>query len=528
MDTATVATKGEYQTFDIAANQEARETMQLLSYNLNIKKRYLIEAENAYHGNTSTRSSYQTESFTQSFRHLNSFTDNWLKMIVDAYVGRLIIQGFNVGTKTQNDLAWDIFTANKLDHFTQLAHREAMKFGEVYLMVDPTMTVEGKPRITVETPYQVIGWQDPNDRSQNVTAMKYWQAADGYVYANLFTTQHVLKFRSPQTYYRWSEAGLLEHIPIPQSVPWVQYDEFEHKLGVCPVFTIENQPTLTRGGVSDLEELIPLQKAINSLVKNMLLASEFSAFPQKYALNVMTDRNADGTPKLDQAMEAALSRFWAFPPPEKQGAPEVKVGAFEATQLANYQTGIEEMIHNMAMISSIPAYRLMGKLANMSASAILAAEAGFIDSCRVKMTDYSLGYENAIGLALKVAGQDDIAPSSIETIWKDPSAVSGPNLAASLVALEAIGVPKPKLFSMMGFAPKEVDKLVKESEEEAEKANAESELEDKAKKADVLENSLAQLTTSTAANSNSNPNESDESALASAGNSPSGGRPTEE
>jgi hypothetical protein len=500
---------GQYSTFDIGRNQSIRETLQLLSHNLQIKKKYLIDADNCYHGDTSHRS-FSSEQFRATFMHLRSFSDNWLKMIVDAYVSREIIQGFNVGSEADNETAWSLYRANNLDKFAQLAFREVKKFGEVYLLVDPTVTVKDKdsdndkfPRITVETPYQMIGWQDPNDRSKNVCAMKYWQAADGFIYANLFTANKVLKFQSPTSYFRWQEAGYMEHIPIPQSIPWEQYEEYDHGLGICPVFTIEHAPTLTRGGVSMLEELIPLQKAIDVEIKNMLLNSEYNSWPQRYALNVVTDRNPDGTPNLKTEMEAARSRFWGFPPPEKAGAPEVKVGAFPIGDVGQYTVAIEELIENMAHVASIPAYRLMGKLANMSASAIIAAEAGFIDSVRTNCVDYSLGIESAMALALEISGTP---VKSIETLWKDPSAVSGPNLAASLVALESIGVPQKVLFKMLGAGPQEVEEWLKIAKEEAAE-EAELGAKSEANKTMLLENSLNQLTSNNKPNGNSSGDE---------------------
>lgn len=492
-------TTGEYQTFDIDQNQDVRETIQMLMLNLSMKRRYLIEADQAYHGNTSHRM-IGTEQFRRTFHHLRHFTDNWLKMIVDAYVARLVIQGFNIGDKQGNQKAWGLWRANGLDKYANLAHREAMKMGECYVMVDPTMTVKGYPRITVETPFQMIGWQDPTDRSKNVCALKYWQAADGYMYANLYDVDRVRKFRSPQSYYRWSEAGMLEHLPVAQSIPWAQYEEVGHELGVCPVFTIENQPTLTRGGVSDLEELIPLQRSIDVLLKNMMLASEYAAFPQKYAINVAIERDENGNPRIDQGLESAMSRFWAFPPPEKEGAPPVEVGAFPAVQVQNYVAAMEEIIHNMAMISSVPAYRLIGKLANMSASAIIAAEAGFTDCCRVKSTDYSTGWEPAVGTGLQVMG---VEYEWMETLWKDPSAVNGPNVAASLVLLKEIGVPQRELFKMLGIGPQETEAWLAEADEEAKRA---AEAEKKAgPKVDpaVLSAALTQIASNNSPNGNS-------------------------
>jgi hypothetical protein len=498
----------EYKTFNIGENQDIGQTLQLLSMNLIAHKRAFGLIDAAYNGDTRGRFNNGTM-FGNAVHHLNHFTINWLKMIVEAYASRLTIQGFNLGDGGDtegNELAWNIWKANKLDKYANIAHREVMKFGQVYLMVDPTSTVRGFPRITIETPYQVVGWQDPQDRSQNVAAMKYWQGADGYVYCNLFTTEKVLKFRSPQSYYRWSEAGHVVYLPVPQSIDWQQYEEINHGLGVCPVFTIENQPTATRGGVSDLEELLPPQRAVDNLFRNMLLASEYGAFPQKYALNVEIPRDSQGNPMTQEMIEASMSRMWMYPPPAGKDTPEAKVGSFPATELTNFTVGIEATIHNMAMISSVPAYRLMGKLANLSASAILAAEAGFIDACKTKQVDYSTGWESAIGLAVKIARKSS-EDEWVETLWKDPSAVSGANLAASLVALQTIGVPQPVLFRMLGAGPQEVEEWVKYNEEHAPEEPEEEDAP--SDQGAVLANALTQLTADSSPNGNSNPDERD-------------------
>lgn len=451
----------EYTNYDILQSQDPNQIRQDMFMNLVRSRRFLLEAENGYNGNG--HSGWSTADFNRAFRHLGGFTDNFLRMIVEAYVSRLVIQGFNVGQETTDEiespgdeLAWKIWRSNHLDQAVSLAHRDAMKFGNAYVLVDPFTTVNGVPRVTVETPFQVAVYQDPSDRYVNAAALKSWQAADGFFYCNLYTAGHCLKYQSDKSYADWTEQGLFVQTPRAEEITWNQYDEIAHDLGQCPVITIENQPTLTRGGTSDLELLLPMQRAIDNLARNLIIASEYAAFPQKFALNIEQPKDGDGNPLPHDAVEASLSRFWGFAPGDPENHP-VQVGSFPAADLSNYVNGMEELIQNMAMIAAIPHYRLMGRLANLSASAILAAEAGFIDQCRTKQNDYGVGWSSAMTLAMNAAGKPTTV-DEVQVLWKDPSAVSGASMAAQLVSMQSIGVPQPALWRYMGATPQEIDR----------------------------------------------------------------------
>ena len=69
---------------------------------------------------------------------------------------------------------------------------------------------------------------------------------------------------------------------------------------------------------------------------------------------------------------------------------------------------------------------------------------------KLKQQDYSPGVETAIKLGLKAMGH---SVETVETLWRDPSAIYGPNVAASMLPLQAIGVPQDVLFEMLGAGP---------------------------------------------------------------------------
>ena len=239
--------------------------------------------ENYYAGNHPN--SYSTEGFNEVFgTQLRTFRDNWMRMVIESTVNRLCIQGFRTGGPTTSDLslssnrAWEIFRSNRLESESIKAHRDAMKFGRSYLIVNPTPTVRSPdglaPSITVQSPINVYALPDPNDRFRCVQAIKRWIGAfDGYMYANLYLPDMVINYKSKNP-VPFANQPLNPEIPLDYS----EIGYIENPLGFVPVIQLENQPTLLVPGTSDLEDLIPMQDGLNKTIRDLMVASEYQAF----------------------------------------------------------------------------------------------------------------------------------------------------------------------------------------------------------------------------------------------------------
>ena len=76
------------------------------------------------------------------------------------------MQGFRFGSSTDADQdAWTIWQHNNLDLYSRIAHTEAIKTGNAYVLVAPPDAPGDPARITVEHPSQCIIARDPGDRS---------------------------------------------------------------------------------------------------------------------------------------------------------------------------------------------------------------------------------------------------------------------------------------------------------------------------------------------------------------------------
>jgi hypothetical protein len=203
------------------------------------------------------------------------------------------------------------------------------------------------------------------------------------------------------------------------------------------------------GGVSDLETLIPLQDQINTLQKNMMVASEYQAFRQRLILGVDVARDPKTDRIIDPDVVFAASRVIMIP------NADAKVAEWAQMDPGVYTNVIEETVHHLSALSKMPAYLLANKIANLSADAMRAAEQGFVDSLHLKQRWYSPGGEGAIRLALAVM-KNPGAKQTITAIWDTAEATSGSVLSNELTQMMSVGVNQEILWERWGMTPEDV------------------------------------------------------------------------
>ena len=390
---------------------------------------------------------FTTAKYREAFGNLfNAFADNWCQIVVDASVERLEVIGFEVDGK-QSDEAWSLWQANALDVESVVAHTEAGKCGRCYLLVDTTYDT---PRITVEHSSQVIVATDPGDRRKRLAALKHWRdPVDGYQYATLYLPDVVLRFESDNP----AEGS--------QAFEWVPREpepELDNALGVVPVIPLENRPGLLGAPHSDLEPAIPLQDAVNKLCSDLVIASEYGAFPQRVITGWEVPKDENGDPlfpaaKRRAALEAALSRAWTF------GDSDVGVTSLPAADLRNFTVAIELFVQHLAAQTRTPPHYLLGQVVNASGDALSVAEAGLVAKCRTKIRFYSDPWEEALALALTASGSPT-EPAACQSMWADPERQTAAQLTDAAAKKKALGVPLEVVWLELGYTPDEVKRML--------------------------------------------------------------------
>src|SRR5215831_15618132 len=236
---------------------------------------------------------FATVKFRETFGTLfSAFSDNWCDLVVDASAERLKVEGFRFGDDTAADKdAWQLWQRNGLDAESELAHTEAIKLGCAYALVGPDD--DGNPTIQIEPPTNAIVAIDPALGRKRLAGLRCWLDEWGY--------EHVVLYL-PDAIAWWNRKS--------NDKSW-QLDDTQsgdNKLGVVPLVPLANMPTLReRQGRSDVERVVPLQDAINKLCADMIVASEYAAYPQRWATGVDIPKYPDGHPSAGQPLPSIVS-----------------------------------------------------------------------------------------------------------------------------------------------------------------------------------------------------------------------------
>jgi hypothetical protein len=392
---------------------------------------------------------FATAKFRQAFGGLFSeLADNWCPIVVDAAVERMAVMGFRFGGDSADRDAWAIWQANRLDAESIQAFTEAIKCGCAYLLVSPP-DGDGAPGVSVEHPQQMVAVYAKGDRSRRLAALKRWLDDDGYAYATLYLPDVLVKWRS-QKLLRQHTSGARIDWQLRRDDPGGR-----NPIGEVPVVPLENNPDMLTGGTSDLATAIPLQDAVNKLCTDMLVASEFNAYPQRWAtgLQVPTIGETD-VPDTAALLKASQGHVWI----SDDG--NTRFGQLAAGDLNNYVTGMETLIQHLAAQTRTPPHYLLAKMVNLSGDALKAAETGLVARVKRKHIDFSDSLEEAMRLAFRAVGDTDRAGTlDAETIWRDPESRAPGVIADSLVKKRQIGVPLEVLWEEAGYSPQQIERM---------------------------------------------------------------------
>jgi hypothetical protein len=431
------------------------------------------------------RLAFATSRFRQTFGNLfHEFADNWMSLIVDASVERLNVQGFRFsGVDGKSDAyegdadAWDICRDNDLPSQSDIAHTEAVKLGKAYVLVDPFLKTDlGNATISIEHPAQCTVACHAGNRTRRKAAMKTWTDHSGYIRANVYMHDAIYRFKTTKQVndqtnglnahgiYTAIYGNLfpLDYLGPPSAflgndVTWVPYmdDGFPpvipHDLGVVPVIPLENNPNLKIGGRSDIAPIIPIQDALNKLVMDMIIASEFASFGQRWATGIEIPKDPEtGQPISDQRFIAAVSRLWT------SEDPDTKFGQFPESDLGNYVKAIEMLIQHIAAITRTPPHYLLGQAgAFPSGDSLTATETGLVAKVKRKMKNFSPAWEEALRLAFR-AKNDPRGAQMAETVWADPEQRIRAARIDGAVKMSTLGVPQDAIWEELGASPSQI------------------------------------------------------------------------
>ncbi len=411
--------------------------------------------------------------------HFKHSRVNYCQVVVDKLVERLEVVGFRSGDEAEaDDDLWAIWQENALDQEFAKGLREAAVKGEFSIALWADMKT-GRPQMRVQDPLNVVVATDPEDRRIRRAGLKRWFDVDmGMWYATLYLPDRIYKFQAKtapgdpfiQTWWEHEYWQLTSpwQTWVPRQLPGDEPWNFENPYGEVTIIPLPNKPDLQGVGVSELRDIIPIQDKINKLNLDLIMASEFAAFPQKWATNVDLERDPS-TGEVKIPWKVGVDRMLTAGPPASPSDAETKFGQFDAAELTNWITALEAGLREIAVISRMPPHYLLGQSgAFPSGESLRAAETGLVQKAKDRWRDFSEPLEICMRLAARIAGLDELAGAQqLETLWRDPETRTESEHLNALTMMAGLGVPKKGLWSRIPATPTEMEtweELLKEGD----------------------------------------------------------------
>lgn len=394
---------------------------------------------------------FASERFREAFGgRFSAFASNFMALVVDGTRERMEVSGFQMKGTRATKRVWQAWQENDLDAFSQIAHTEALIKSECNVLVAPGRLGDG-PRVTVEDALDSIVEHDPIDKRIRRAALKRYIDDDGTLVVWLYLPESIWVLRTKE---RWSK---------DEPLTWMPEAMMRNPLGVVPMVSLVNRPRLDMKGQSEIDAVMSNQDAVNKFRADALVAAEYAAFRQRWAIGIDIPTDPTTGQPVD-AYKAAVNRLWVFPPPgpdDDPDAPAPKLGEFEATDLEPYQHMIESEIGAIASISRVPYHYLLGQPEAVppSGESLKSSEAGMIRKVRTQVIHFGESWEEVARLMLLAMGDaNGAADRTSETLWKDPETRNeGVRVDATVKAFQAGIIDRAEARVALGYDPGEAE-----------------------------------------------------------------------
>lgn len=357
---------------------------------------------------------------------LSTVSVNIPRLLVDTLGERLRVVGFT------DPAVWPHWTRNGMQTLSATCHREAMMLGDCYVLV---WADHRGPRITVESATQIAVAHDPATRE--VTAgVKRWEDRTG-TWAVEYGPEEIVKHHSPT---RGATTGfrVVERLANPFGRP--------------PLVHFRNGDRLVVDGISEMLDVIPLTDALVKVTTDMLVASEFTARPRRWAtgIELVEDDNGDTINPIPEGDRAMISED-----------PESRFGQLPGSDLSGYETAVGVLMRQISAVSGLPEHALGITGENpASADAIRASEAALTAKAEARQGQFGQAWTEVAQLVLAAdTGRD---PDSFDPVpvWADASTRSVAAEADAAVKLVQAGIlPVTHALKRLGYSETEIAEI---------------------------------------------------------------------
>lgn len=360
------------------------------------------------------------------------FKKNWCQVIVNASRDRLKVQEWaheQDGLSEQMQDAWQRI----LKQPSSDLHTASLTTGEAFLVI-----WEGpkRPVAYYHDPRQAHVIYEAAMPDVPRVACKRW-AEDKKHYINIYYPDRIEHYEAEQEPHT---AGGFKQTSVEG-----------HPYGVIPVFHFRTSLRSLTGELT--ASVLSLQDAMNKLLNDMMVSSEYSAFPQRWGIGHWDEQTG--------GMRVGAGTILRIPAGEQGDQPN-SVGTFEATDPKNFLEPIDSLADAIAVLSATPKHYFSGQGANVSGEALQAMEAPLI--AKLELYQQTLGTEWARAMAFTMALQGQtVDAEDIECIWQPPHTVQPQSQAETRYTNMQAGIPIINQLRDEGWTEDQIDQLLEDA-----------------------------------------------------------------
>ena len=364
---------------------------------------------------------------------------NLAELVVNAVAERLQVTGFRFGNEEDSSAAWAIWQANSMDADAEMLQTDALTQGSSFVLVQPDEASPVGVTISPESALQATVLYQPGNRHRRRAGYKRWTDE-----ATAGRTEVLI---TPDEIVTW-EPGTSRARPLVEPNP----------AGVVGMVELAPQPRTVGPPRSELLSVIPIQDRVHTTLFNRSVSVDYGANRQVWATGIKVAREVikaqDGTDttKVSRPFQIGANRLLT------NENPDGRFGSIAESNLQGYLDAVKQDVELLASITQTPAHYLLGTVANLSADALKAAEAGLVSKVRRRALHLGEDWEEVIRLGLQFIGSPAAADVSAEVIWADFETRTEGQLVDALVKMATLKVPYEVLWEKWGATQQEIER----------------------------------------------------------------------
>lgn len=359
------------------------------------------------------------------------FNDNYMDIVIQTMVDRLRVNSFELGSDAANQWITEITEQNRYDALQTDEHEATIRDGNSGLLV--SWDNDEKRIVWTHEPAWdgtngVLFLHDP--RGRMMLGIKVWQEKmGGITRINLYYADHI------ERYVSLNNGGLqpYEDDEGPSNQPFLLNGQ---PIG-CPLVHFPNRGTTWNNfGMSEIENAIPLQNALNRTMTSMVMTAELTGFGIRKAIGF-------------QPPAALVPGDWLIISGSGPLTPDqvVDVGMLEQAQITPFIQQAQWLTAEIGKITRTPAPEFMGA-DNASGESLKQREIGLIGKCKRFQVKIGNRWEDAVKLSARVQAAFGPTPPAFESVaaqWDDVELRNDKEVREAAITLNDMGYEEEAL-----------------------------------------------------------------------------------